>query len=107
MKLSEIVRRKEGIMRILSGSLVLVLLLGTVPVVWAQADPAKEIADINRKRGEAGAKGEIVGLLADVADNVVDPLGRAGFRNAGEQAVSALLTHPLQNYSPPPEMRRP
>ena len=45
MKLSEIVRRQEGIMSILSGALVLVLLLGTVPVVSAQADPAKEIAD--------------------------------------------------------------
>ena len=46
MKLSEIVRRKEGMVSILSGFLALVLLLGTVPVVWAQADPAKEIADI-------------------------------------------------------------
>ena len=46
MKLSEIVRRKEGIVSILSGFLALVLLLGTVPVVWAQADPATEIADI-------------------------------------------------------------
>src|SRR3989449_9212648 len=106
MKLSEIVRRKEGIMRILSGSLVLVLLLGTVPVVWAQADPAKEIADINRKRGEAGAKGGIDGLLADVADNVVGTGARAGFRVEGKQAVFAFLTHLFPNYPAAPEIGR-
>ena len=106
MKLSEIVRRKEGIMRILSGSLVLVLLLGTVPVVWAQADPAKEIADINRKRGEAGAKGDVDGLLADVADNVVLTAARAGFRIEGKQAFRAFLTNLFQNYPTRQELGR-
>jgi len=106
MKLSEIVRRKEGIMRILSGSLVLVLLLGTVPVVWAQADPAKEIADINRKRGEAGAKGDVDGLLADVADNVVLTAARAGFRMEGKEAVRAFLANLFQNYPTRQELGR-
>ncbi len=46
-------------MRMLSGFLALVLLLGTVPVVWAQADPAKEVADITRKRAEAAARGDV------------------------------------------------
>jgi len=98
MKPSEIARRSEGTMRILSGFLALVLLLGTVPVVWAQADPAKEVADINRKRGEAGAKGDIDGLLADVADNVIATVARAGFRIEGKQAFRAFLTNLFQNY---------
>ena len=98
MKLSELVQRKEGFMSILSGALALVLLLGTVPVVWAQADPAKEIADINRKRGEAGAKGDVDGVLADVADNVVLTAARAGFRIEGKEAVRAFITNLWQNY---------
>src|SRR6266478_6988543 len=106
MKLSEIVRRKEGMMRILSGALVLVLLLGTVPVVWAQADPAKEIADINRKRGEAGAKGDVDGVLADVADNVVLTAARAGFRMEGKEAVRTFLTNLFQNYPTRQELGR-
>jgi uncharacterized protein (TIGR02246 family) len=106
MKLSELVRRKEGIMSILSGALALVLLLGTVPVVWAQADPAKEIADINRKRGEAGAKGDVDGVLADVADNVVLTAARAGFRMEGKEAVRAFLTNLFQNYPTRQELGR-
>jgi len=103
--MSEIVRRKEGIVSILSGFLALVLLLGTVPVVWAQADPAKEIEDINRKRGEAGAKGDIDGLLADVADNVI-ATARAGFRIEGKQAFRAFLTNLFQNYPTRQELGR-
>src|SRR5207245_5865730 len=100
-------RREEGgIMSILSGALALVLLLGTVPVVWAQADPAKEIADINRKRGEAGAKGDIDGLLADVADNVIATVARAGFRIEGKQAFRAFLTNLFQNYPTRQELGR-
>ena len=106
MKLSEIVRRQEGIMSILGGALVLVLLLGTVPVVWAQADPAKEIADINRKRGEAGAKGDVDGLLADVADNVIATVARAGFRIEGKEAFRAFLTNLFQNYPTRQELGR-
>jgi uncharacterized protein (TIGR02246 family) len=106
MKLSEIVRRKEDIMSILSGALALVLLLGTVPVVWAQADPAKEIADINRKRGEAGAKGDIDGLLADVADNVIATVARAGFRIEGKEGFRAFLTNLFQNYPKRQELGR-
>src|SRR5882762_11466868 len=97
---------KEGIMRILCGSLALVLLLATVPMVWAQADPAKEVADINRKRGEAGAKGEVDGVLADVADNVVFTAARAGFRMEGKEAVRAFLTNLFQNYPTRQELGR-
>jgi uncharacterized protein (TIGR02246 family) len=93
-------------MSILSGSLALVLLLGTVPVVWAQADPAKEIADINRKRGEAGAKGDIDGLLADVADNVIATVARAGFRIEGKEGFRAFLTNLFQNYPKRQELGR-
>ena len=103
MKLSESVRRRNGI---LSGFLALVLLLGTVPVVWAQANPAKEIEDINRKRGEAGAKGDIDGLLADVADNVIATVARAGFRIEGKQAFRAFLTNLFQNYPTRQELGR-
>src|SRR2546425_11205846 len=85
-------RREEGgIMSILSGALALVLLLGTVPVVWAQADPAKEIADINRKRGEAGAKGDIDGVPADGCGNRIGTVARPRCRNGGKPAVRALL----------------
>src|SRR6059036_2321525 len=98
MKLSELVRRKEGIMSILSGALALVLLLGTVPVVWAQADPAKEIADINRKRAEAAARGDVDAWLADLADNVVFTVARAGFRIEGKEAVRAFITNLWKNY---------
>ena len=98
MQLSDLVRRKEGIMSILRSALALVLLLGTVPVVWAQADPAKEVADIGRKRGEAGAKGDVDGFLADVADNVVFTAARAGFRMEGKEALRAYLTNLWQNY---------
>src|SRR6266446_2684277 len=106
MKLSELVRRKGGIMSILSGALALVLLSGTVPMVWAQADPAKEIADINRKRGEAGAKGDVDGVLADVADNVVLTAARAGFRMEGKEAVRTFLTNLFQNYPTRQELGR-
>src|SRR2546428_5144679 len=101
-------RREEGgIMSILSGALALVLLLGTVPVVvWAQADPAKEIADINRKRGEAGVKGDIHGPPADGGANLIAPEARAGIRIEGEPAVSAVLFHLFQNYPAPPELGR-
>src|SRR5438445_10989833 len=78
---------KEDIMRMLSGFLALVLLLGTVPVVWAQADPAKEVADIRAKQGAAGAKGEVDGVMAPMADNVVFTAARAGFRIEGKEAV--------------------
>lgn len=85
-------------MRILSGSLALLLLLGTVPVVWAQADPAKEVADIAAKRAQAAARGDVDGLLADVADNAVFTAARAGFRMEGKEAYRAFLTNLYQNY---------
>jgi uncharacterized protein (TIGR02246 family) len=86
-------------MRMLSGSLALVVfLLGTVPVVWAQADPAKEVADIGQKRAQAGARGDVDGVLADVADNVVFTAARAGFRIEGKEALRAFLTNLYQNY---------
>ena len=75
-----------------------VLLFGTVPVVWAQADPAKEVADIGLKRAQAGARGDVDGLLADVADNVVVTSARAGFRMEGKEAYRAFLTNLWQNY---------
>jgi uncharacterized protein (TIGR02246 family) len=106
MTLSELIRRKEGIMRILSGALALVLLLGTVPVVWAQADPAKEVADIGRKRAQVGAKGDVEGFLADVADNVVVTAARAGFRKEGKDAFRAFLTNLWQNYPTRQELAR-
>jgi hypothetical protein len=80
----------EGSMRILSGALTLALLLATVPVVWAQTDAAKEIADINRKRAQAGAKGDADTFLADVADNAVFTVARAGFRIEGKEAIRAV-----------------
>ena len=85
-------------MRMLSSSLALVLLLGTAPVAWAQADPAKEVADINRKRAAAAAKGDVDGFLADVADNVVVTAARSGFRMEGKEPVRAFLTNLWQNY---------
>src|SRR2546425_10354873 len=102
-------RREEGgIMSILSGALALVLLLGTVPVVvWAQADPAKEIADINRKRGEAGGQGGIDGLLGDGGGHGVNTINPAGMRLGGKQGVSALLSHLFPQEPTPPGMRRP
>jgi ketosteroid isomerase-like protein len=90
--------RQEGIMKMLIGSLTLVLLLGTVPVVWAQADPAKEVADIGLKRGQAGARGDVDGVLADVADNVVITSARSGFRMEGKEAYRTFLTNLYQNY---------
>ena len=90
--------RKERIRRILSGFLVLVLLLGTVPVVWAQADAAKEVAAIGQKRGQAGGRGDSDGFLADVADNVVFTAARAGFRIEGKERLRAFLTNLWQNY---------
>jgi uncharacterized protein (TIGR02246 family) len=86
-------------MKMLSGSLALVLLLGTVPVVWAQADPAKEVAAIGQKRGQAGARGDIDGFLADVADNVVFTAARPGFRIEGKERLRAFLTNLWQNYA--------
>ena len=80
-------------MRMLRGFLALVLLLGTVPVVWAQADPAKEVADIRAKQGAAGAKGEVDGVLAPMADNVVFTAARPGFRIESKEAVRGFLTN--------------
>jgi uncharacterized protein (TIGR02246 family) len=85
-------------MRMLSGFLALLLLLGSAPVVWAQADPAKEVADIGLRRAQAGARGDIDGLLADVADNAVFTAARAGFRMEGKEAWRAFLTNLYQNY---------
>jgi uncharacterized protein (TIGR02246 family) len=89
---------KEDIMRMLSGFLALVLLLGTVPVVWAQADPAKEVADVARKRAQAADRGDVDAWLADLADNVVFTVARAGFRIEGKEAVRAFITNLWQNY---------
>src|SRR5438445_2460475 len=97
---------KEDIMRMLSGFLALVLLLGTVPVVWAQADPAKEVADIRAKQGAAGAKGEVDGVMAPMADNVVFTAARPGFRIEGKEAVRAFLTNLFQNYPTRQELAR-
>jgi hypothetical protein len=76
--------RKDGIMKTLSSLLVLVGLLGAVPVVWAQADPAKEVGDIARKRAEAADRGDVDAWVADLADNVVFTVARAGFRIEGK-----------------------
>jgi uncharacterized protein (TIGR02246 family) len=83
----------------LSGSLALVVfLLGTVPVVWAQADPAKEVAAIGQKRAQAATKGDVDVWLADVADNAVFTAARAGFRMEGKEAIRAFITNLWQNY---------
>ena len=74
------------------------LLLGSPPVVWAQADPAKEVADIRAKQAAAGAQGDVDGLLAPMADNVVLTAARAGFRMEGKEAVRAFVTNLYQNY---------
>ena len=97
---------KEDIMRMLRGFLALVLLLGTVPVVWAQADPAKEVADIRAKQGAAGAKGEVDGVLAPMADNVVFTAARPGFRIESKEAVRGFLTNLFQNYPTRQELAR-
>jgi uncharacterized protein (TIGR02246 family) len=97
---------KEDIMKMLSGFLALVLLLGTVPVVWAQADPAKEVADIRAKMGAAGAQGDIDGLVAPMADNVVFTAARPGFKAEGKEAVRAFLTNLFQNYPTRQELAR-
>jgi len=85
-------------MKTLSSLLALVVLLGAVPVVWAQADPAKEVADIGLKRAQAAAKGDVDAWLADVADNVVFTAARAGFRSEGKEAVRTFITNLWQNY---------
>ncbi len=86
-------------MRMLSGALVLILfLLGAVPVVWAQADPVKEITAIQQKRAQAGAKGDVDAVLADVADNAVFTAARAGFRIEGKDQYRVFLTNLYQNY---------
>ena len=90
--------RKDGIMKTLSSLLVLVVLLGAVPVVWAQADPAKEVGDIARKRAEAADRGDVDAWVADLADNVVFTVARAGFRIEGKEAVRAFITNLWKNY---------
>ena len=85
-------------MKLLRGSLIVVLLFGAVPVVWAQADPAQEVAAIAQKRAQAGARGDVDGFLADVADNVVVTAARSGFRMEGKEAYRAFLTNLWQNY---------
>lgn len=69
-----------------------------MPVVWAQADPAKEVADIALKRAQAVARGDIDAFLADVADNVVLTGARSGFRIEGKEAFRTFLTNQWQNY---------
>src|SRR5437867_11649444 len=93
-------------MKMLSGGLALVLLLGAVPVIWAQADPAKEVADIRAKQGAAGAKGEVDGVLAPLADNVVSTAARPGSRIEGKEAGRASLTNLFQNYRPRKSLAR-
>lgn len=85
-------------MNMLIGSLVLVLFLGIVPAAWAQADPAKEVADIAAKRAQAGARGDVDAFVADVADNAVFTAARAGFRIEGKEAYRAFITNLWQNY---------
>lgn len=85
-------------MKILKSLLALVLLLGVSPVVWAQADPVKEIRDIQAKRGQAFAKGDVDAWAADVADNVVYHPARTGFRIEGKAAMRAWASALFQNY---------
>src|SRR4029078_555287 len=82
--------------------LVGILLLGMVAGAWAQGDPAKEIAELGKKRVEAALKGDIDTFLGDRADNVVITTARAGFRMEGKKAVRAFLLGLWQQY---PERR--
>lgn len=85
-------------MKILKGFLVLVLVLGALPAVWAQADPVKEVADIARQRGQAIAKNDLDGFMENVADNVVFTSGRAGFRIEGKAAMRTYYAQLAQHY---------
>lgn len=86
-------------MKVLKSFLILVLLFGASPVVWAQADPVKEVRDIYAKRGQALTKGDLDGFMADVADNVVFTPGAAGFRIEGKAAMRRFFASQIQNYS--------
>ena len=48
------------------------------------------VLEIRAKQGAAGAKGEVDGVLAPMADNVVFTAARPGFRIEGKEAVRAL-----------------
>ena len=85
-------------MKILQSFLALVLLFGASPAVWAQADPVKEVRDIQAKRGQAFAKGDADAFTADLADNVVFTSALVGFRMEGKDAVRAYFVHLFQNY---------
>ncbi|MGQ0523426.1 MAG: YybH family protein [Betaproteobacteria bacterium] len=85
-------------MKIRRGVFVLVALLGSVPAVWAQGDPIKEVAAIQAKRGQANAKCDLDGIVSNVADNVVFTPGRAGFRIEGKAAMRAYFAQICQNY---------
>src|SRR5437899_705707 len=51
------------------------------------------VLEIRAKQGAAGAKGEVDGVLAPMADNVVFTAARPGFRIEGKEAVRAFLTN--------------
>lgn len=80
------------------GSIVALAVVLVAPVSWAQSDPIKEVAAIQAKRGQANAKGDVEGFMANVADNVVFTPGRAGFRIEGKAAMRAYFTQLYQNY---------
>lgn len=85
-------------MKIWRGVFVLGMLLSVAPAVWAQADPAKEVADIQAKRGQAFAKGDLDAFMENVADNVVFTAQRAGFRSEGKAQMRAFFASLVQNY---------
>lgn len=85
-------------MKIWRGVFVLVALLAGSTVAWAQGDPIKEVRDIATKRGQALAKGDLDGFMANVAENVVYIPGRAGFRIEGKTAMRAFFEQLAQNY---------
>lgn len=85
-------------MKIRRGIFVLVVLLAGSSAAWAQADPAKEVADIARQRGQAIAKNDLDGFMENVADNVVFTSGRAGFRIEGKAAMRTYYAQLAQHY---------
>ena len=83
-------------MKLFKRLLVVLLVLGLAPSVWA--GPAEEVAALGQKRAQAFAEGNIDAYIANWADNAVFTSSRAAFRMEGKDAIRAFFANLFQQY---------
>jgi uncharacterized protein (TIGR02246 family) len=83
-------------MRLLTYSLVALLLLGIAPAAWAGA--AEELAEIGRQRSQAFVEGNLEAWMSWYADDAVVTSSLVPFRTEGKDAIRTYYAGLFQAY---------